>query len=269
MATTYGAAPKADLSEDTFEGGGYEFLQFHHPNSSKSAYVIADCGPGTPLGCPIISSRVPAFDNDGNPILVDDGGDHDGQQALVPKITDVRKSPFFVLTVFQAWLAKPTTVPYEPTGAWLSRQEFGVTHEGNKVKEAFVAQVLVLTDGGPRLVLCEVIGPKGRWLKQFIGASLEADTKDFAKANPDLLKATKGCPGFRNVGRFVIKPKSGDFGPWCYVDGDYDVPSEADLNALYAFINSDETAAVREATGGLYDEKVKKITDLAAKSPKL
>lgn len=269
MATTYGAAPKADLTEETFESGGrYEFLRFHHPNSSNAAYVIADCGPGTPLGCPIISTRVPEIDSDGNPVLIE-GGDKDGLPNLIPSITDVRKSPFFVLTVFQAWLAKPTTVPYDPTGAWLSRQAFDAVHEGNKVKEAFVAQVLVLTDEGPRLTLCEVIGPKAKWLKQFISATIEADTKDFMKANAALVKDTKGCPGFRNVGNFVIKNKTGDFGPWCYVEGDYDTPTQEELDILMDFINDPETEAQRESMAGLYDEKVEKIRDLAASTPPL
>lgn len=269
MTTSYGAAPAADLGTDEdFEGPAYRFLRFHHPNSSNAAYVISDLGPGVKLGTPLVCQRLPELDKDGKPVLIEEG-EREGQVKLIPHHINAGKCRFMVLTVTQYWAAKPTTMPYDPVGTWTTKQDFTATYKGCKVKEAYIAQVLIFTPDGPELALCEVIGPKSKWLRQAIKAQLSAGEKQFVKENPELAKATKGAPGLRISGEFVVKPKSGDFGPWCYVEGEYDVISEEELNAFFEWVNDPDTEAEREDIGNLYASKVKDMLELAEKTPAL
>ena len=266
---TYGMA-QADLSREDTESGGstYRFLRFYHPNASNAPYVISDLGPGVTLGTPLICQRLPELDKNGDPVIETEG-DYAGKPRLIPHHVNAKDCTFFLLRAFQSWQAKPTTVPYDPVGAWTTKQSFKAVYKGCKVKEAFLAQVLVLTADGPELAICEVIGPKGKWIRQGLSMIREVESKEFAKDNPDLFKATPGCPLFRVTGSFVVKPKSGDFGPWCYVEGEYDTVSESDLNALQDWLEDSDFDAERKDMDALYEEKVANIVELAGKTPQL
>lgn len=260
MSMNYGATPQVqDDTEGGYEGPGYTFLRFHHPASANAAYVIKDLGPGIKLGTPLLASKV----------VVEGETDDKGRPLLEPMHVDVSACKFFVLTGYQYWVAKPTTLPYDPVGAWTTRQDFKAKYKGCKVREAFVAQVLVLTADGPVIALAECLGPKAVWMKQACKAQRHADSKEFKKSNARLLKKTADCPGLRVTGRFVVKPKSGDFGPWCYVEGEYDPTSEQEWSEFQSWIGNRDYDAVRAALGDLYSQKVEDVIALANTTPAL
>lgn len=241
-------------------GPSYKFLRFYSQKANFALDVVQAVGRDVQDGHPVLSERVPSLDAKGNPLM-------DGDKVVYEtKITDVKKAPFVILEELQYWAAKPTTAPYDPVGAWLTPQDFGATYKSCKVKEAYVAQVLLLTKGGPVLALAEVNGTKSPFVSSSIEAQREAATKEFVKANPAVSKAH---PRVRQVGRFNIVPKTGGFGPWSIAKANFDPISEGDLKAIDAWLSDSGKDAERATFAGLFAEKVKSVKALAEKTPAL
>lgn len=243
-------------------GPSYKFLRFYSQKANFALDVVGVVGRDVQDGHPVLSERVPALDSMGDPLL-----NSEGKPRYETKITDVMKAPFILLNEKQYWAAKPSVAPYEPIGAWLTQQSFKATYKTVKVKEAFVAQVLLLTKDGPVLALAEVIGTKAPFAKGSIEADRESASKEFVKANPKLAKVHARL---RQIGHFNIVPKtSPGFGPYSEAKATFEPIGAEDLATVQEWLSDSACDAERATFEGLFNDKVKKITELAEKTPAL
>jgi hypothetical protein len=247
-------AAEAPTAEEN-DGPSYKFLRFYSQKANVAVNVIATIGTKVKDGHPFLTEKVPTGETE-------DDGEGGTKPVYETKITDVKDAPFIVLQELQYWSAKPNEAPYDPIGNWLTKQSFKAKFKGTKVKGAYVAQILLLTDSGPVLALAEVIGTKAMFMDKAVKALAESKTKEFVKANPDLRKVPAR---FRQVGRFNIIPKTGKFGPWSYADAVYDAISSEQLAAVNAWLDSAEEE--QDTFQELFDAKDKAVRDLADKTP--
>ena len=257
--------PNTDV--DTSGGDGdigpsYKFLKFYSQKAKIAIQAAMLVGGDIADGHPLISENVPALNEDGS--IKKETKDGEEKTVYETKLTDVKSAPFVVLQEQQYWVAKPRTAPYEPFAAWTTKQDFKAKCKGEKVKEAFIAQVLLLTKDGPVMALADVNGTKARFLRENVAADVASEEKDFLKANPDCRKVPSR---FRQIGRFNIIGKSGSNGPWSYAAGVFSPMTAEERETVMAWLGDESKEAERDTFQGLYDDKVAKMLKLAESSP--
>jgi len=255
MKTRYSDSTTVNTStqERTDSTGGLNYVTFYNQKANIAVKVISTLGPGVKDGHPLLTYSVPTGEVDS-----------EGKALKEKEVVDIKDAPFVILQEFQCWVAKAQVAPYEPLGCWLTRKDFNATYEGCKVKESFVAQILVLSDTGPILAIAEVVGTKARFVADSAKALVESKTKDFIKANPD---SKNVFSRFRQVGTWNIIPKTGVFGPWSLAAATFDVATEEQVNTILAWLDDASQEETRDAYQSVYDFKVNKLRELSESTP--